>query len=211
MPQLKAVLLDFDGVLVESNGVKDKAFAHIFSQYPQFLPEILAYHRVSDVIRFEKFKYIYSTILKLPYSKAIEDALGKAFAEYCIKEVVVAPQVKGAHDLLAYFYERLPIYLVSINPPDDLHIILKERGIHHYFKGIYSVVGEKSSAIKDILAKEHIQPQETVFIGDSKGDLVSAKDVGVPFIGRLDRYPFDKDIIAFKDLGEILTYLKKML
>ncbi len=209
MNRLKVVMVDFDGVLVESNGVKDKAFAELFADYPEYLDQILAYHRNSDVIRFEKFRHIYSQIIHKPYSDVIEKQLGEAFAAYCVQEISKAPSVVGALEFLSFFFNRCPIYLVSINPPTDLHIILKNRNIDHYFKGVYSVTGSKTAAIKEILTREYIQPNEAVFIGDSKGDWLSAQHAGVSFIGRYERYKFEPGVKVFNNMAEILNHLRE--
>ena len=42
--ELKTIILDFDGTLVESVGIKDAAFEALFSEYPEHLECIMAYH-----------------------------------------------------------------------------------------------------------------------------------------------------------------------
>lgn len=211
MPLLpyKTVILDFDGVLVESNAIKQQAFEALFSKCPEHLAAILDYHQKNAVIRFQKFRYIYEHILKRPYTPQDEAALGRDFSAFCIESVIKCPEVKGAGKFLEDFYRRVPLYLVSINPEVDLTQILEARGLAQFFKKVYAVEGSKAGAIRDVLSRENIQPQEAVFIGDSLGDYQSARQAGIDFIGRrAPESPAFFDVKMFDDMGQILDHLK---
>jgi len=214
----RTIILDFDGVLVESNEIKDKAFEMVFADYPGQITQILEYHRKTSLIRFEKFRYIVEKILKLPYSQQLEEELARKFSGYCIKEVVVCPWVRGAEEFLSYYAGRLPLYLVSINPLEDLQTILGLRKMEHYFKGVYTAQESKTSQLQDILKKQGLLPTEAVFIGDALSDYTSAKEAGINFIGRRSskgsilsssQSPFEGlSVPVFDDFYEILRYIK---
>ncbi len=60
MEKTKAIIFDFDGVILESMDVKTKAFALLFKDYPEHLPAVLALHQThGGMSRFEKFEIIY--------------------------------------------------------------------------------------------------------------------------------------------------------
>ena len=62
----RLLILDFDGTLVESVGVKDEAFALLFKDFPEHLDDIMQYHISHNAtIRFEKFEYIFNNILHM--------------------------------------------------------------------------------------------------------------------------------------------------
>ncbi|HXW99392.1 MAG TPA: HAD family hydrolase, partial [Methanomicrobiales archaeon] len=64
------LILDFDGVVLESVGVKTAAFRTLFSFVPAHVDKIVEYHRRNTgVSRFDKFRYIYREILKDPLSE----------------------------------------------------------------------------------------------------------------------------------------------
>ena len=69
-PQIKAILFDFDGVLLESAEVKTRAFVKIFEPIaPHRMTEVVAYHTAHmGISRYVKFRYIYEQILKRPLS-----------------------------------------------------------------------------------------------------------------------------------------------
>lgn len=184
MNRLKVIVLDFDGVLIESNDIKDRAFEFVFADDPDRMKEIMAYHRAAHKIRFEKFRHIYEKILFRPYTPDVERRCSKVFSDYSVAESIRCPWVIGAEDFLRAFFGRVPMYLASINPPDDLNAVLKGRGIGKFFKGVYTVTSSKAGALKEILAQESAGPGEAVFIGDTSSDHASAVEAGIPFIGR---------------------------
>lgn len=61
---IKAIIFDFDGVIIESAEIKTDAFRTLFAGYPDMLPEIIAHHQKnSGISRYKKFRYIYEKIL----------------------------------------------------------------------------------------------------------------------------------------------------
>ena len=201
-------MLDFDGVLVDSNVIKDNAFKQVFAAYPEHLDEIMAYQRQTAAIRFEKFRYIYTSILKKTYSTGIEQELAKRFSAYCIKEIIACPWIEGALKFLRYWHGKVPMYLVSINPAEDLDQILRGRGIKELFKRVYTVTSDKSKALREILKMEDTQAADAVFIGDSLSDYDSAQRAGVPFVACRGNDSFaEEKCPVFSDMNEINNFL----
>jgi len=180
----RVIILDFDGTLVESVGIKDKAFRELFSDYPEHLDAIMAYHLAHNAtVRFIKFKHITEYILRETYTPRREKKLSVRFFQLVFKQIIACPFVPGALDFLGYFYGKIPLYLVSISPAEEFDVILKARDLKRFFKDIYAVPWVKVDAINDILAKEKIARSEAVFIGDTQEDYDSALAAGVLFIG----------------------------
>ena len=67
MSRIRMVILDFDGVIVESNDIKTRAFGHVFSRFPEHADVMMAYHHAHvSVSRFDKFQYLVTERLGLP-------------------------------------------------------------------------------------------------------------------------------------------------
>ncbi len=205
---LKAIILDFDGVILESNGIKDEAFRHVFAAYPEKIGEIMAYHqRIGGLIRFDKFRHIAAQILHIPYDERVEQELGAQFSAHVLSAIRTCPFVPGAEDFLQFFNARLPLYLVSVNPPEDLAEVLKMHGLTKYFKKVYATP-HKKEAIAEILNLEQVPAGAVVFIGDTHTDEQAASAAGVPFIGRNSGYFKDHEkFLVFKNMEEIKEYL----
>ncbi len=205
----RTIILDFDGTLVESVGIKDKAFRELFSDYPEHLDEIMAYHLAHNAtVRFIKFKHITEHILGETYTPRREKELSERFSQLVFKQIVDCSFVPGALDFLDYFYGKMSLYLVSISPAEEFNAILKARDLKKYFKDIYAVPWVKVDAINDILIKENITPGEAMFIGDSQEDYDSALAAGVFFIGRDSKKSFsEKNMVLCADMLQVKKYI----
>lgn len=207
--KVKTIILDFDGTIVESVGIKDWAFEALFREYPDKLDEIMRYHLSHNAtIRFEKFKYITENILRQEYNEDVEGGLSRGFSDLVVKKIIECPYVPGAMEFLEYFHEILPLYLVSVSPGDELDKILTARDLKKYFKKIYPSPWKKSDAVFDILREENLSPKQTLFIGDSLEDYQSAQAARVSFIGRDSGRSFQgARINVFNDFVDIRAFL----
>jgi beta-phosphoglucomutase len=211
---IKTVILDFDGVVLESVSVKTEVFRSIFSFAPKHLDEIVDYHLSNGgVSRYDKFRYIYCEILKTDLSEEQFNFLSERFGNLVYDGVLKSPYVDGALSFLKNFHQRLPLFIVSATPEEELISIIKARGMVHYLQGIYGAPKKKEECIRHILTTNAIAPDSALFVGDSPNDLDAAKSTGIHFIGRVRRgdtnrfagMPGVERIIA--DLNELADYI----
>ncbi len=210
MRNYQAIILDFDGVIVESVGIKDDAFRELFKEFPHHIDVIMNYHLTNNAtIRYEKFKVIYEEILNLPYTAEVSTRLGAQFSKMIFEKIVLCPFVKGAEDFLEEFERQTLFYLVSINPLQELKAILAAKKIDHFFSDVYAHPWGKADAIREILQRNDFLEKDIVFIGDSPEDFQAAKMVGIDFIGRQSVRSWDgKGCLVLNDLYDIANYLK---
>ena len=207
--RFRVIILDFDGTIVESVGIKDAAFRELFKGFPEHIDEIMAYHHSHNAtIRFEKFEFVYRIILNQPYSEEIKENLSERFSHLAFDKIAKCAYVPGALDFLGYFGNVVPLYLVSMSPEDELGKILKIKGLTQYFKKVYPSSWKKVDAINDILRIEDVLPHETVFVGDADEDYEAARLTDVFFIGRNSGKSFHcADIPVYKNLSDIKEFL----
>ena len=210
--KFKVIILDFDGTIVESVGIKDEAFKTLFEEYPDHLEEITNYHLSHNAtVRFEKFRHITENILRQKYTEEIERTLSKRFSELVFQKIVECPYVRGAEDFLNFFMGRVPLYLASASPADELSKILSLRNMTEYFKKIYAVPWKKTDVIADILRRENVAPKEAVAIGDSLEDYRAALSMKIFFVGRQSgKFSGIMNIPILNDLIEIRNFLCNM-
>jgi len=211
---IKTVILDFDGVVLESVSVKTEVFRSIFSFAPNQLNEIVDYHLSNGgVSRYDKFRYIYREILKTELSKEQFKILSERFGKLVYDGVLKSPYVDGALPFLKTFHQQLPLFIVSATPEEELISIIKARGMLHYLRGIYGAPKKKEECIRHILTINAIAPDSALFVGDSPNDFEAAKSTGIHFIGRV-RYgdtnrfagmPGVERIVA--DLNDLADYM----
>jgi len=209
----KVVILDFDGVILESEGIKDWAFQELFKEHVHYLQEIMHYHLShSATIRYEKFRYITEKILKQRYNQVQEQRLSREFSKLIFTKIIDCPLVPGVKDFLEDRYDQVPLYVASVNPADELREIMRLRDLRKYFKSVYASPWKKKQAIEEILKIESVSPQHTVFIGDSLEDYWAARDANVFFVGRNSGKSFQgADIPIFADFQEITKFLQPLV
>lgn len=204
----RVIALDFDGTIIESVGIKDEAFRVLFAAYPKCFDQIIQYHlQHNATIRFEKFEYIFTKILNLPYTDEIKDELNERFSQLVFDEIVSCPYVNGALEFLEHFKNNTPLYLISMSPEEELLKILQARELTSYFKKIYASGWKKKDAIADILKRENIAADEAVYVGDTEEDYQAAKIMNVSFIARDSGKSFsDPDVRIFKELYSLKRF-----
>ena len=208
---LKAIILDFDGTLVESVGIKDRAFRSLFeADHPDRIDEIMAYHLAHNAtLRFAKFRHVIERIVGRSFTEADNRRLSERFASLVFDAIVECPEVGGLGRFLDCFGGRVALYLVSMSPDEELGRILAARGLARRFKRVYGGSWQKADAIHDILAAEGITPEKAVFVGDAPEDRRAAEDTGVPFVGRDSGKDLGDDVPIYPDLIGVQADLQR--
>jgi HAD superfamily hydrolase (TIGR01549 family) len=199
---LKAIIFDFDGVIVESIDVKKEAFRRLFENYPQHINQIVEYHmRNGGISRFVKFEYIYREIFKKELTEEESQRLGREFSENAVEGVITSPFVKGALEFLEKYHKDIKCFVASGTPQDEMELVVDRRGLNQYFCGVYGSPTAKADIAREILRKYPLRPQEVLFVGDSINDFEGAQKVGVPFIGRIHpQYPSPFEGVLVKSI-----------
>ena len=183
---IKAVIFDLDGVIIESAGIKTRAFETLFADYPDRLPEIISYHqKQAGISRYIKFRYFYEKILGKKLSAQEETKLGERFSQIVVSQILEAPFVAGAIKFLSQNKNRYHFFIASGTPEAELQYIVSHRQLDKFFVEIHGAPKDKTDIIKDILDKYALQRKDAVFIGDAESDRVAAERAGILFIARL--------------------------
>jgi phosphoglycolate phosphatase-like HAD superfamily hydrolase len=207
--QIELIILDFDGVIIESNDIKTQAFEKVFSQFPQYKDVLMQFHYENiSVSRVEKFNYL-ATLMGRGTDSKLKADIASNFSRYVLEDILKVPLVKGAERFLKMFKSQMPLYLASVTPANELNEILEKRGLLHWFDGVYGCPPwTKTNAIRDILLRNSIIPKNSLLIGDSVGDQRAALDAGVQFIARDSGLKFDEPPpLIFLNLNEIADHL----
>ena len=210
---LTSIIFDFDGVIFESVKAKTKAFRKLFKQYPKYVEKIVQLHMESGgMSRYEKFKIIYRDFLKLELTEAKSQELGRQFTEYSYDSVVNSVYVRGAHEFLEKYYKQLLLFVASGTPEEEMISIVRERGLDQYFNGVYGSPRSKAILITEILSKQKIGSDQTIFVGDSINDYMGADQTGVKFVGRIHPgYPNPFKDVHVDGLVNDLTELEELM
>jgi HAD superfamily hydrolase (TIGR01549 family) len=203
---IRAAAFDFDGVVLESVEIKTVAFRRLFADHPEG-ERIVDYHLANGGIsRFRKFRWFYEEVRGEPLSEAESARLGERFSELVLDEIRRCPFVPGARELLERLAPRLPLFVASGTPEDELRGIVADRGLEDVFAGVYGTPPTKAEILGRIMAERGLDAAELLFVGDAMSDFNGAAAAGVPFVGR--RYedepsPFPDGTFTVLDLAEL--------
>lgn len=210
---IKAIIFDFDGVLVESAHIKTEAFRILFSKWSDKVDEIISYH-ISNmgISRYVKFKHFYENILGEPYSYEIGQELGSQFSEIVLEEIKKAPLVNGTKKFLDENFHNYLLFIASGTPQEELIGIVSYKEIDKYFNDIFGSPDTKIEIVNKILKKYALEKEEVVFVGDAESDRFAAECIGVPFIARLtnDNKSLGNQGYKIKDMTEIKSVINML-
>jgi phosphoglycolate phosphatase-like HAD superfamily hydrolase len=181
-----AVVLDCDGVLLESVRCKGNAFRRLFAAWPEHVDEIEAFHYANGgMSRFEKLERIYADILHQALNDQTRAQLAESFARIVYAEILACPVVDGVRELLEQLAPVVPLFVASATPEMELRQILAARDMAQYFKRVFGYPTRKSDALRAVVrSSEGLRPDQVLFIGDAQADADAANEVGCRFIGR---------------------------
>jgi len=183
---IKAIIFDFDGVLVESAHIKTEAFRKLYSRWPDKADEGVAFHlKNMGISRYIKFRYFYENIISERYTEEIGLKLGSEFSDIVLDKIKMAPFVKGVETFLDNFHSIYSFYIASGTPDEELCEIASYKGINKYFDGIFGSSLTKAEIINNILGVNSLMNNLVVFVGDAVSDKNAAEDTGVHFVLRV--------------------------
>ncbi len=183
---IRLVVFDFDGVILESADIKTDAFPQLFSDYPQHQVQIRDYHLAHQgVSRFKKFEWIHAQLLKQPLSEARSKALGEQFSALVLRKVLAAPFVPGAVELLQALQGQRLLAVASGTPEGELHDIVERRGLARYFSEVCGTPRGKAEILRGLMSRFGCSPEQTLMIGDANTDFEAAREVACAFHARI--------------------------
>lgn len=181
----KAVIFDFDGVILESADIKTAAFLELFAEYPEHQEAILRHHLDHvGVSRYRKFEWIYSELLDRPLDEAESRRLGEAFSEIVLEKILACPFVPGALELLETLRARALLFVASATPQEELEHIVVSRDLRPFFAEVWGAPPTKAEILRSIMTRHGLEEGEVLFIGDGVSDYRAAEETGIPFLAR---------------------------
>ena len=182
---IRALLFDFDGVILESADIKTEAFRELFRGYPEKIEAITNYHLFNGGLsRYVKLRYIYNRILGMELSGEKEVGLARDFSGIVVEKVLAAPFVDGARKFLDEMAGRYRAFIVSGTPTEELDVIIRARGLSGFFEEVHGSPAAKVDLINDILRRHGFGREEAVYVGDAESDRIAAEKTKIAFIKR---------------------------
>lgn len=185
-PNRQTIFFDFDGVIADSNGIKEDGFKHIVSRFPDELTQkFVEYHRTNGGLsRFEKIRFFYEKILGQSISEEEIQAQSQLFSSY-VKQRLLDPHIL-IHDTINFiekYSQRFPLHVMSASEEQELQTICQFHHIDKFFRTIRGSPKKKHILIQETLHQFGYNPKKTILIGDSLNDYEAAQQNGIIFWG----------------------------
>lgn len=207
--RFKAIIFDFDGVILDSARLKTDAFAQVYrSEPPDRVAAVVAYQEQHGGIgRREKFAHFERAVFGRTGDEATVDRLCRQFAGIIEESMLTCAFIPGAQVVLARLEDRVPMHVVSGMPEEDLKAVIEKRGLSRYFRTVSGSPRSKHAEFLNVMAMEGAQATECLAVGDSPTEFHAARKIGIPFLaivapGVADLFPDDveklPDLVDFE-------------
>lgn len=209
MTELRSIVLDFDGVVLESVDVKTRAFVELYADYPEHARAIERIHvENAGISRYEKFVRIQEELLGQECSEEEQRRLGDRFSEIVYREILICPFVPGAPEFLEWASARHDLHVASATPHEEIKDIVARRGLDGFFTSVSGTPHAKPDILRTIRREGGLGPGELVYVGDALSDYNAAREAGVPFVARRApqtavTFPEDGLVCVVDDLAEL--------
>lgn len=184
--EIKTILWDFDGVILDSMATRDWGFKEIFKDFTEAqVSRLLEYHRINGGLsRYVKIRYFYETILGETISEESVLEYAEAFS-VLMKQELTNPQnlIIDSVNFIKENYKKYSFHIVSGSDQTELRFLCKKLGLESYFISIHGSPTPKNQLVKILLEQHKYDKENTCLIGDSINDYEAAMANNISFCG----------------------------
>ncbi len=187
---MKTIIFDFDGVILDSLNAKTDAFYQMYVPFGiEIAEKVKKYHLLNGgVSRYEKFKFWHKNYLNKDISKNEIDNLSDEFSELVVEKVINSKQVKGSIEFIKKYSKSLNFFIITGTPQKEIEFIVNQLKIENYFIEVLGSPKNKKEWCKYLLNKYKLNPDDTIFLGDSLSDYEAANFYNFNFALRETNY-----------------------
>jgi phosphoglycolate phosphatase-like HAD superfamily hydrolase len=206
------VVFDFDGVLIDSNQVKRRAYYDVFSGSgvsDEVISRCLALHADGD--RGAVITAIVSAGFPGETTEPLVRRYLAAYAAQCDAAIPHCAEQPGAGAVLAELAGARALYINSATPVEPLEHYVAQRGWARHFRGVLGRPRTKADNFSAIRVMERVNGDAMLFIGDHESDAAAARAAGCHFAGvTSDTSDFDTPVHVLSSLHALPRYLEQL-
>ena len=206
-PPVRNLILDWSGTVADDLAGVLRATNHVLARHggkPISLDEFR-----------EHFCLPWMDFYRRWLPKVPREGLEEAFWEVMREEEDRVELLPHAREFLEYSRAvGLPVYICTSVAPRSFESQVRRMGVGHLITRSYVGLVDKRDVIATILRENHLNPGETLFVGDMVHDLETARHGGVRSCAVLTGYDRREKLAAakpdlmMKDLGELRTWIE---
>lgn len=185
MHPIKVIFWDFDGVLMDSNAVRDVGFERVLSEFPkEQVDQLIAFHQANGGLsRYVKFRYFFEEVRKEPITDDEILIWAERFSQI-MKELLVNPEllIEETLNIVKENQGKYMMHITSGSDQNELRFLCQSMGIDHLFASINGSPKPKKEWVKELIEMHGYKKEECVLIGDSYNDFEAATFSGIHFM-----------------------------
>lgn len=184
METYNSIIWDFDGVILNSNEIRNRGFIEVLKEYPDNeVSKLMTYHEQNGGLsRYHKLRYFFEVIRNeevsdeeiLHYANAFKVIM---LSHLCNPDLLIQDSL----DYIIKYHESFQFHIASGSDNNELNEICKTLGIDKYFKSINGSPTPKIQVVKDIIESQSLNSTEYALIGDSINDFEAAEANSINF------------------------------
>lgn len=193
--QFDVIFWDFDGVIMDSNKIRDLGFEKVLKDYPEHeVEKLMAFHQKNGGLsRYVKFRYFFEKIRGEEVSNKEIKEWAARFSEIMLSLLIDEKLLIDENiSLIKENYKHFQMHIVSGSDQTELREINRQLGLDKYFKSIHGSPTPKNDLVSELLKRYKYEISNCVLIGDSINDYNAAKYNGIKFMAYnasfLDKY-----------------------
>jgi phosphoglycolate phosphatase-like HAD superfamily hydrolase len=183
---IKAIIWDFDGVILMSEMIRQKGFRILFEDFkPEQIERLIDFHKENGGLsRYVKIRYFYEDILGSDIS---EDEVMELAGKFSVimRNELTNPELLNQEwlQLMKSVGNKLDHYIASGSDQEELRFLCSKLGIRDFFKGIFGSPVAKIENVGAIMKHNYLGEGEVVLIGDAYNDYEAATKNDIQFLG----------------------------
>jgi phosphoglycolate phosphatase-like HAD superfamily hydrolase len=183
---IKTIFWDFDGVLMNSNDLRDIGFLEVLKDFPkEQVNQLMEFHQKNGGLsRYVKFRYFFEKVRveRITESEVLQwaEKFSKIMLQLLMDKSLL---IDETINFVKQNHQKYNMHIVSGSDGNELRQICKSVKIDHYFQSIEGSPTPKIELVANILEKENYLAQSCILIGDSINDYEAALVHGIDFVG----------------------------
>ena len=193
MPEFKkpedynVILWDFDGVIIDSNTVRELGFREVLKEFDsEQVEELIDFHNANGGwSRYVKFRYFYEEILKRSINDDKVQELANSFSSIMV-ENLSNPELlidNTVHFIREMYSQGKQMHIVSGSDGNELRSLCEELELSKYFVSIHGSPTPKTDLVRSLINNSPRHPKDFCLIGDALNDYDAANENGIKFYG----------------------------
>ena len=214
---IRTIIWDFDGVIINSNDIRELGFRETLKRYPKNdIDKLILFHRKNGGLsRYVKFRHFFENILNHQVTENKIQYLADIFSNIMLDKLTLRETlINETIDYIKKTHKDFHFHIASGSDEHELNQLCRHHNIKKYFKSIKGSPKTKIKLIQEIISINNYSKNSCLMIGDSINDLEAAEANNIGFLGyNIDNHLKEKKITqirSFTNLDQLIKNFHKI-